>query len=133
MTQQLALNFAAPPLAVARSMGEVGMQQAEQAAARVEPSFRERAEALILQKLARGPASAEDCTDYVRAAGLQMADGRALGATYASLRSRGLIHKVADCPRRRGHGTAGGSVYALTTPGPVTRSEGGRFSRLEQR
>jgi hypothetical protein len=125
---QTALNFDAPPLAQARAVGEIGMQRAERAAERDEPGFRDRAGALILAKLAHGPASGEDCTDYVRAAGMQMKDGRALGATYAQLIDRGLIRKVGDCKRRRGNGTSGGSVYMLTTPGPVTRNEQGRFT-----
>lgn len=128
---QLALDLSAPSLAQARAAGEIGMQRAQQAAERLDSSFTEKAQALILKRLARGPASGEACTDFVRAAGLQMADGRALGATYAALLRRGLIHKVGECKRSRGNGTAGGSVYALTTPGPVTRNESGQFKALE--
>lgn len=131
MSSQLALDFTAPPLAQARAAGVEGARRAETAAARVEPSFREKAEALILQKLARGAAPGEDITDFVRAAGLPMADGRALGATYSSLAKRGLITQVGSCKRRRGHGTAGGIVWALTTPGPVLRDGRGQFASLE--
>ena len=110
---QMTLALDAPPIRQARDAGHEGARRAEQAASRIEPGFRERAEALILQKLAHGPASGEDCTDYVRAAGLQMADGRALGAVYARLLRRGLIVRVGECARARGNGTRGGSVYAL--------------------
>jgi hypothetical protein len=125
--QQAALNFDAPPLAQARAAGEVAMERATAAAERREPSFRERAEALILEKLRRGPASGEDVTDYVRAA-LPMKDGRALGSIYLSLAHRGLIEKAGSAPRRKGHGTSGAIVWRLTEAGRLLRDEQGRFA-----
>lgn len=113
MNAQLALDLAPPTLAQARAVGEIGAQLAEQRAARETPCFRERAEALILARLAIGNASGEECTDHCAASGLKFADGRALGATYASLVRRGLIVRVGECKRVKGHGTAGGSVYQL--------------------
>ena len=120
--------FDLPPLEIARAMGEAGMQRAAEAAERIEPSFTERAAALILEKLKHGPASGEDCTDYVSAAGLKFADGRALGKAYARLAARGLIQQVGSCPRRKGHGGAGGRIWKLTTPGLVQRGARGRFA-----
>lgn len=110
---QLSINFDAPPLSQARAAGDIGMQRAQARAERDEPGFSQRAEALIIEKLKHGPASGEACTDYVRAAGLRMADGRALGWAYQDLISRGVIVRVGECPRARGHGTRGGSIYAL--------------------
>lgn len=109
---QATLDFDAPPLAQARAVGAIAGQLATDRAARETPSFRERAEATILAKLATGPASGEDCTDYVAACGINFADGRALGSIYASLIRRGLIKVVGECKRKRGHGSRGGSVYA---------------------
>lgn len=108
---QLAIDFSAPPLAQARQAGEIASALATNKAERESPGFRERAENAILAKLAAGPASGEDITDYVRACGVDFADGRALGSIYSSLRRRGLIEVVGHCARRRGHGTAGGLVW----------------------
>ena len=127
---QMTLDLSAPPLKQARAVGEIAMKRATAAAERRVPSFADRAQALILEKLKHGPASGEDCTDYVRAA-LPMKDGRALGTCYAVLAKRGLIEQAGACKRKRGHGTAGGIVWRLTTPGPVTRNESGQFKALE--
>lgn len=115
---RIALDLTPPTLAQARAVGEIGAQLAEQRAARETPCFRERAEALILERLAISNASGEECTDHCAASGLKFADGLALGATYASLLKRGLIVKVGECKRRRGRGTAGGSIYQLGAARP---------------
>lgn len=104
MLEQLTMNFA-------RGLGHAGAALAADRAERDEPGFSDRARALILQRLSAGPASGEDCTDYCREQGLRFADGRALGAIYASLRRSGLIEVAGHCPRRNGHGTAGGIVW----------------------
>lgn len=124
---QFALDLSAPTLKQARAAGDVGMARATEAAERRTPSFRERAEALILEKLRRGPASGEDITDFVRAA-LPMKDGRALGSIYSSLARRALIEQADTCKRRRGHGTAGGIVWRLTDAGRLLRDQQGRFA-----
>lgn len=111
--EQASLNFNAPPLAQACAVGQHAAQLATDRAERETPNFRARAEAAILAKLATGPASGEDLTDHVAACGIEFKDGRALGSIYASMRRRGLIVVVGTCPRRRGHGCAGGNRYAL--------------------
>jgi hypothetical protein len=108
---QTALDFSAPPLAQARAVGQAAQQLATDRAEREAPGFRERAEAAILARLATGPASGEDCTDYVAASGIQFADGRALGSVYASMARRSLIRCVGFCLRKRGNGTAGGRIW----------------------
>jgi hypothetical protein len=123
---QVALDFDTPPLAQARAIGQAAAEKAEQRAERHTPGFSERAQALILEKLSRGPASGEDVTDFVRAV-LPMKDGRALGNAYATLAAQGLIRAAGACKRRRGHGSSGGTVWALTTPGAVRRGQAGRF------
>lgn len=110
---QAALDFDAPPLAQARAVGERAAQMATERAERETSDFSARAEAAILKRLADGPASGEDLTDFVRASGVQFADGRALGGIYSSMRKRGLIHVVGTCHRKKGHGTAGGLVWGL--------------------
>lgn len=113
MTQmQLTIDFTTPPLAQARAAGHVAADRATQRAERECSDFRSRVEAAILAKLAAGPASGEDCTDYVAACGIPFADGRALGGIYSSMLRRGLIKVIGECKRRRGHGSRGGSIYA---------------------
>lgn len=125
--QQLTIDLAAPSLKQARAAGEAGMARATEAAERRVPSFRERAEALILEKLRRGPASGEDITDFVRTA-LPMKDGRALGTPFAVLSQRGLIEQCGTCKRRKGHSGAGGRIWRLTEAGRLLRDEQGRFA-----
>lgn len=103
--QQTILDFS-------RRLGDRGASLALDKAESECTDFAARAEAAILAKLATGPASGEDCTDYVRDCGVPFKDGRALGAIYASLRKRGLIRVVGTCNRRNGHGTAGGLIWA---------------------
>jgi hypothetical protein len=109
---QSCLDFSAPPLAQARAVGAIASQLATDKAERECQDFRARAEAAILAKLAAGPASGEDLTDYVRDCGVSFKDGRALGSVYASMQRRGLIRIVGECKRRRGHGTSGGHIWA---------------------
>jgi hypothetical protein len=94
-------------LALARELGQHLAGLATDKAERQTPNFRERAEAAILFKLSLGPASGEDCTEFVRSCGIEFADGRALGSVYSGLRRRGLIQVAGHCSRRHGHGTVG--------------------------
>ena len=110
---QAALDFPTPTLSQARSTGQAAQKLATDRAERDTPNFSERAEAAILKRLADGPASGEDLTDFVRASGVEFKDGRALGSIFSSLLRRGLIVVIGECKRRRGHGARGGSVYAL--------------------
>jgi hypothetical protein len=96
-----------------RRLGDRMSRLATDKAERECSDFSARAEAAILAKLEQGRASGEDLTDYVRECGVPFKDGRALGSIYASLRRRGLIVVVGNCPRVRGHGTGGGNLYAL--------------------
>lgn len=110
---QLAIDAATPTLSQARSTGQAAQKLATDRAERDTPNFSERAEAAILAKLLQGPASGEECTDYVRASGVPIKDGRELGSLYRSMRRRGLIQIVGYCDRAKGHGTGGGKLYAL--------------------
>ncbi len=110
---QTTINVRPADLATAHAAGQLGQQLATDRAERDAPGFRELAEAAILARLKAGPASGEDLTDHVAACGITFKDGRALGSIYASLRRSGHIRVIGTCARRRGHGTQGGSVYAL--------------------
>lgn len=79
----------------------------------VVPEFRARAEAFVLAHLeTHGPTSGEELTRQCRDAGLVPHDDRAFGPVYMALSRRGQIVKVGYAPRERGHGTAGGHIWA---------------------
>lgn len=109
--EQTVIDVRPTDLATARAVGEIASQAATDKAERDQPGFVARAEAAVLAKLATGPASAEDLTEHVKACGVEMKDGRAMGAVYASMSRRRLIRIVGECARRYGHGTSGGHVW----------------------
>lgn len=108
--EQVTLDLRPPDLPTARAVGQIAQRLATDKAERDTPNFSARAEAAILAKLAAGPASGEDLTDYVRER-LPMKDGRALGSIYASMNRRGLIRIAGHCLRKKGRGTAGGHIW----------------------
>lgn len=110
--KQSTLDVRPTDLATARAVGEVAGQLATAKANREAPGFVARAEHYVLAKLATGPASGEDITDYVQQF-LEFKDGRAMGTVYASMNRRGLIRVVGECDRRKGHGTGGGRIWGL--------------------
>lgn len=81
--------------------------------------FRERAAASMLQTLAefrQTGCSGEFLVMRCRRAGIvppKQMDDRAFGPVFMRLARRGLIEKVGTVRRERGHGTAGGNVWAL--------------------
>ena len=109
--EQTCLDMRPADISTARAVGQVAQQLATDRAERDAPGFSDLASAAILEKLAAGPASGEDITDYVQACGVPMKDGRALGSVYRSMRDRGLIRIAGACLRRRGHSTAGGHIW----------------------
>lgn len=91
-----------------RSMQLVG-QKAED----TRPNFYDDARAFVLRYLREhGPTSGERLTMECRKAGIVPHDDRAFGPVYYSLAKRGVIAKVGECRRERGHGTAGGNIWA---------------------
>lgn len=108
--KQATMDLAPPDIATARAVGEVAAQLATDKAERNAPGFVARAEHHVLAKLATGPASGEDITDFVHQF-LEFKDGRAMGTVYASMNRRGLIRIVGDCDRRKGNGTGGGHIW----------------------
>lgn len=103
-------------LSVARKHGErLGTLGAERTEVE-QPEFRERARAFVLEYLRQyGATSGEVITDMAIAAGLAPHDARAFGPVFACLahKNRRQIVCVGLVPRQKGHGTAGGRVWAL--------------------
>lgn len=80
-----------------------------------DPTFTDRARACVLATLAAsGEMSGEALVYQCKAQGIVPArDDRAFGPVFHSLARRSQIVQVGDCLRARGHGTAGGRVWAL--------------------
>lgn len=96
--------------------GDAGMRRSAAAADRRDPEFKDKAQAAFLQLLRRSPAgqaSGEDMVDAARDAGAVPPDDRAFGAVFKALSSRGAIRCVGFTVRKKGHGTAGGRIWAL--------------------
>ena len=63
--------------------------------------------------LSRGATAGEDLTDACKRSGIVPHDDRAFGPVYMRLSREGVIEKAGYVPRRKGHGTGGGSVWRL--------------------
>jgi hypothetical protein len=82
-------------------------------AERARPSFAEAAQAFVLRYLREhGPTPGEVLTLKCKLAGIVPHDDRAFGPVYFALSRRKQIVKVGEVRRERGHGTAGGTVWA---------------------
>lgn len=80
----------------------------------VQPGFSERAARHILHVLAwYGPRSGEQLVDHCLLWGIKPHDDRAFGSVFAKLSRDGKIKCVGYCLRKRGHGAAGGRVWAF--------------------
>jgi hypothetical protein len=85
-----------------------------QAAETRRPGFHEDACAFVLEYLrAHGPTSGERLTLACKRRGIVPHDDRAFGPVYMALSREHAIVKVGNAKRTRGHGTAGGNVWAL--------------------
>jgi hypothetical protein len=92
-----------------RAMGSVAENAEEH-----HPDFGDEARHFVLRYLeTHGPTAGEVLTLACKAAGIVPHDDRAFGPVYFTLRTRGLIVKVGEVRRERGHGTAGGNVWSL--------------------
>jgi hypothetical protein len=95
--------------AIGLEAGQRSMERAEEA----NPGFSERALAFIVEYVrAKGEVPGESATLAAVDAGINPPDQRAFGPVYAMALRRGLIHVVRYIPRVRGHGSAGGKLYA---------------------
>ena len=115
--QQLALlDFPAPPTAqeLARAAGEKAAQACMAKAEALDPSWKARAVAWIVDHLERhGPTSGEDLTDGCKAAGIVPHKDKAMGGVIASLHRKKRIAAYGYGPRRKGHGTAGATIWRI--------------------
>lgn len=98
-------------LRTARRLGEEAAQAAE---AVNDATFSQRAYAFIVRHIqVHGPIAGEEVVLAAKAAGIRPErDDRAFGAAFARALRAGAIRVVGTCRRVRGHGTAGGRVYA---------------------
>ena len=100
----------------ARKLGQEAMERAEANANEHVADFSSRALAHI-QTVARslgpdGRVRGEDLVNGAKVAGIRPHDDRAFGAVFQKAVREGLIVPVGFAPRVKGHGTAGGRVYA---------------------
>lgn len=117
MPEQLAMNFAAPShaqrVATARKLGEERGVHCRNKADVVCPDFAERALNFIAE-YARKQATftGEDATNAAKMSGIRPHDDRAFGPVYAKALRENIIRVVGFVPRVKGHGSAGGKLYA---------------------
>ena len=101
---------------MARKLGQEASERAEEKANGQVPGFTERAlEHIRSVAQALGPESkvrGEDLVNGAKLAGIRPHDDRAFGAVFRKAVREGLIVPVGFAPRTKGHGTAGGRVYA---------------------
>lgn len=117
---QLALIFDAPrlvrpdPLPAARAQGDRAIAAGRAKALSIDPAFIESASAHICGYLRQhGISSGELLTDSCKLAGIRSTDDRHIGCVFRTLLKRGVIRWAGEARRVRGHGSRGGSLYAL--------------------
>ena len=102
------------PAAQVDQLRDRAIERVAQAAEDRAPGFLDRARAFVVAYLeSYGPTSGEVLTLQCRQAGIIPHDDRAFGPVYSVLARRGVIEKVGTIRRERGHGTAGGNVWAI--------------------
>lgn len=101
---------------MARKLGREAAQRAEDRANDDAPGFSDAALEHIrttMAKLAPGAtARGEDLVNAAKMAGIRPADDRAFGSIFSKAIRLGYLDPVGFAPRVKGHGTAGGRVYA---------------------
>jgi hypothetical protein len=101
---------------MARKLGAEAAGRAEERANADAPGFSERAlehiRTTALAMLPEARMHGEDIVNSAKVAGIRPPDDRAFGAIFAKAIRLGYIEPVGFAPRVKGHGTAGGRVYA---------------------
>lgn len=101
---------------MARKLGHEAAARAQDRANTAEPGFSERALEHIRSTMAGAAPDArirgEDIVNAAKVAGIRPPDDRAFGAVFSKAIRLGWIEPVGFAPRVKGHGTAGGRVYA---------------------
>lgn len=109
---QLSIEFATR-VRSARKLGSEAGARAADKAEQQDPEFREKALAFIVAYIRQqGEATGESATLAAVLAGIKPQDQRAFGPVYAKAIKQGLIRVIGYVPRVRGHGSAGGKLYA---------------------
>lgn len=110
MSQQLAMDFSA-----AKEAGRTASEACTARAERVVGLDTEGARKFVRGWLERhGPTSGEDLVDAMKAHGFHAHTDKAFGSVFRRALERGLIVCLrSDLPRRRGHSTSGGRLYAV--------------------
>lgn len=100
----------------ARKLGEEAGERAEFRANVVDPDFSERAMAYIRQRMQAAANDdrmrGEDLVNEMKVAGIRPPDDRAFGPVFLRAIRAEVLEPVGFVPRVKGHGTAGGRVYA---------------------
>lgn len=117
---QLALNFDPPrllrpdPLPAAKRQGDRAIAAGKAKALSIDPAFIERASAHIESYLRlHGVSSGELLVDSCRLNGIRSTSDKHFGCVFRRLLNRHVIKCVGEARRTRGHGSRGGSLYAL--------------------
>jgi hypothetical protein len=101
---------------MARKLGHEAAARAEDRANAAKPCFSDRALEHIRAAMANATPDArfrgEDIVNAAKVAGIRPPDDRAFGAVFSKAIRLGYIVPVGYAPRVKGHGTAGGRVYA---------------------
>lgn len=115
MNTQLSIDFASH-VRVARKLGTEAGARAMHKAESLYPEFSARALEFIAaharQSKAEDRFTGEQLTNMMKLSGIRPGDDRAFGPVFAKAIKQGLIAAVGFAPRVKGHGTAGGRVYA---------------------
>lgn len=109
----LQIDFA-PRARVARRLGQEGADAALEKARQVDPTFAPRAYAFIERTMGPGQTiHGEELTNAIKVAAIVPPnDDRAFGGVFVWARKAVLIVQVGTSSRLKGHGTAGGRIYA---------------------
>jgi hypothetical protein len=109
---QLAISFV-DRASFARKLGTEAGNAAADKAEQEDPLFKQRAlEFIVAYIRQQGEARGEEATLAAVLNGIKPRDQRSFGPVYKKALRLGLIRIVGYVPRVRGHGSAGGKLYA---------------------
>jgi len=101
-------------LAVASAAGERAAEACLAKAERAADFDTQKARSWIVDWLTKhGPTTGEDLVDGLKIAGICGHDDRCTGGVFKALARANKIAKYGTAPRRKGHGTAGATVWRI--------------------
>jgi hypothetical protein len=111
---QAAIEMPMQTVAVAREVGRLASESCTQRAERGNPEFSLQARQFVVQYLTdHGNSSGEDIVEAATAAGIRSHDKRAWGSVFSRMNGKQIRCLRSDLPRKHGHGTSGGKLWAL--------------------